>query len=467
MGSPAGAAIVEVKPIGTTAAGPGAVAVDAQNRIHVTWQSAVDHQLHHTVVAGKRKTDELVDAQPESGAGSSLAIDSAGHPHVAYLVLRNQQQRLAYAEFDGTAWHTEELGSGGAPLALALDADDQPHIVQQADSFEYVHRDESGWEHEVLSDMDALNGDALSLAIDADGHAHLTANSSGPLGPLYATNASGDWVRTTLAPDGGSEQTVALGALALDSQGQPHVALSAANPTTVRHRHFDGAAWQSEDLYDANSLPPGTTDSPQAASIAIGTSDRPAIVFLDQFSQSSKRTASFLAYAYKRGAHWLELDVAAKADFEQWTRMAAAPDGSAAVLYATKRTLENTTQSLRVARVGIPDLAGSWTSLTVTPKGQISRVTGVLEVANLGPAKSGSPAITLYLSSDAALDGSDSVIGFRKPIGTVGVGHTRSVKIVLNPLVPVSGKYLIAVIDADDQLHDQDPANNVVPGLLN
>jgi hypothetical protein len=62
--------------------------------------------------------------------------------------------------------------------------------------------------------------------------------------PVYATNASGDWVATTL----GDNNTI-IGSLALDSLGHPHVALALANSGTIRHSHFDGSQWLTEDLF--------------------------------------------------------------------------------------------------------------------------------------------------------------------------------------------------------------------------
>src|SRR5262245_15853563 len=68
--------------------GISALAVYAQGRTHVSWQS-LDHHLHYALIDGGKKSDQVVDAVgPDSGGFSSITVDSAGLPHIAYHAVR-------------------------------------------------------------------------------------------------------------------------------------------------------------------------------------------------------------------------------------------------------------------------------------------------------------------------------------------------------------------------------------------
>jgi hypothetical protein len=74
-------------------------------------------------------TIEVDDASVIDSAGTSLAIDSQGHRHIAYY--HNSSGDLRYALHNGSAWLVETVDSqgvvGGYP-SLALDEAERPHI---------------------------------------------------------------------------------------------------------------------------------------------------------------------------------------------------------------------------------------------------------------------------------------------------------------------------------------------------
>jgi hypothetical protein len=78
---------------------------------------------------------ERVDRIRAAGIFSSLALDSAGNPHISYTSTRllpiNDGHILKYAWHNGTTWRIiriEALGRGGWYTSLDLDSADQPRI---------------------------------------------------------------------------------------------------------------------------------------------------------------------------------------------------------------------------------------------------------------------------------------------------------------------------------------------------
>ncbi len=114
------------------------------------------------------------------------------------------------------------------------------------------------------------------------------------------------------------------------------------------------------------------------------------------------------------------------------------------------------------------DLTGAWNSLQQTcrasTEGVQCRVAGVFLVQNQVAQRSAQSAfVTFYLSTDAALSADDSVLQ-RRFLGRVSAGRTR--RLLFRKLLPIggaaSGRYVIAVIDTDDDVPEMVENNNTV-----
>jgi hypothetical protein len=71
-------------------------------------------------------TNETVDEYGgDAGEFSSLAFDSAGHPHIGYYRAQTPYS-LKYATWDGSAWQTQyvDQDNSGSWLSLALDSNE-------------------------------------------------------------------------------------------------------------------------------------------------------------------------------------------------------------------------------------------------------------------------------------------------------------------------------------------------------
>jgi hypothetical protein len=158
----------------------------------------------------------------------SLALDSAGQPHVAYGA-----DLLYYARFDGSHWHTEvvdDTPGTGRHASLALDGSDNPHIAYcmgatyptgnpfYCTTLKYAYWDTGAWHIETV-DSDPGVGSYASLALDAAGQPHIGYydDNNGVLKYAYSTETA-TWQIETVDGSAGVGEYLSM---VLDASGQP------------------------------------------------------------------------------------------------------------------------------------------------------------------------------------------------------------------------------------------------------
>ncbi|MBN1179372.1 MAG: hypothetical protein JXD18_09185, partial [Anaerolineae bacterium] len=113
----------------------------------------------------------------EGGYFAALALDTGGDPHVSYF---SADDELVYAHHDGNMWTNTVIDSvwseASINTAIALDADNQPHIAytddESAGRLTYAYLDGSTWMTQTV-ESSGVEG-YPSIAIDADGFPHIT-----------------------------------------------------------------------------------------------------------------------------------------------------------------------------------------------------------------------------------------------------------------------------------------------------
>jgi hypothetical protein len=438
---------------------PVGLALAPGGTVHFSWQ-AKDYTLHHAWVADGKKRDEVVDATSDCGWWSSIAVDSAGRPHIAYHAERmvpSYRQVLVYAHFDGMSWQIEELGDGGYATDIAIDADDEPHIVHVLGSgaIEYLHRDDAIWERETPPGISAISFTPLSLALDSDEKPHVVFEDSATRRPVYVTEVS-DWEPTELATSMGPG-----GSLALDALDRPHVVLPLSEIGTIRYSHFDGMQWVEDDVYDPNDVPAGLLNVPEGAALSLDPDGRPQLLFATSFvGAGGSVTAAF--HAYYDGIFWAG-SLLKKKNATRYLALASDAEGVGHGVYSLP---SGELAKAKYLRAALHDLAGEWTSLEVTEDAGTSTVFGVLHVRNEGDDKSPSTRIALYLSDDAALDEGDLPFAYKKKVGAIKPGLAKDVKIKLKTEAALAGKHLIAVLDPFQERFEGDRTDDAIPGAL-
>ena len=197
------------------------------------------------------------------GLYASLRLDGAGHPRIAYLDAAGPN--LAYAVNDGAAWSSQVVDASSRDagtildrVALALDAQDRPHIaysltiVRGEASLElmaFALLDATGWRYSIVDRRNS--GFDTAIALDQSGFPWITYRRGLPRekASLRAAHLALPDLRGAL-----SAATVTG-----DPQGfSVRADLSVTNAGTMVSRGFSVAYYLStDDLYDAGDTPLG------------------------------------------------------------------------------------------------------------------------------------------------------------------------------------------------------------------
>ncbi|MGE5224675.1 MAG: hypothetical protein ACM3PY_19740 [Omnitrophica WOR_2 bacterium] len=176
----------------------------------------------------------------ENMSSRSLRLDSNKLPHIAY-----GGDRLYYASYDGTAWHTEVVDDApgvGSYASLALSSDDKPHISYydaRSGSLKYAFYTGTHW---VVSFVDANPGSLSATAASPE-----SFNASQP--PLESSDLH-DWSIKAAAAVSTTEPLAAVSkgvglftSIALDAFNHPSISYYDSINGSLKFAHWDGTAW--------------------------------------------------------------------------------------------------------------------------------------------------------------------------------------------------------------------------------
>jgi hypothetical protein len=125
---------------------------------------------------------EIVDEGDGSiGQWTSLELDKLDQPHISYYDFG--YSRLKYAWREGATWHTEVVDDPPGPYedvgretSLALDGANRPHIAYydaENDKLKYAWREGMTWHIETLFYLGWASGFINSLAVDSTDRPHV------------------------------------------------------------------------------------------------------------------------------------------------------------------------------------------------------------------------------------------------------------------------------------------------------
>ena len=332
------------------------VAVDAQDRPHISYYNATHGALLYTHREGYRWFTSTVDSDlGQTGEHTSLALNAQGQPSVSYrrvshIPLQPPVTRLRFATYDGKHWNVEDvdvIGADGGHTSLALDSQGRPHIAyyegqagalmmatlegsewssEMIDGFasdvgqytslildangaphisyvdvtnhhlKYARWYKGDWQIETVDDGRSVDGET-SLALDDNGRPHISYHDARGGGLWYATApAPGDWESTQLASVGGG---AAYNSLDLDANDHPHIAYYDASAGALSYAFFTGSQWAVETVDDA-----GTVGS--HASLVLDSTGKPHVAYYDETHGDLKYASDVPTSAHRRAKEAIE-----------------------------------------------------------------------------------------------------------------------------------------------------------------
>lgn len=252
----------------------------------------------------------IVDSGGEAGKHVAMIVDPNGIPHLSYQQIQNVTPgyQLKYAQFKQGAWsktvlNQDVLAGEFTDIAWMPNGSangNAPTVVAQVFGKPlYFTFDGAKWES---SEIYEFAGRYSSLAIDSKGIPHV-CHVSNPnnltIGTLYYSTfdvAKKQWVTESTIDASASNTQWAWCDIAVDAQGNVHVAYEDQNWMQLKYAKHTNGKWTTEIVENTSSGKKGGRPSLKLTSTGV-----PAISYTRLSTNSS---ASDFAYAVKSTTAW-------------------------------------------------------------------------------------------------------------------------------------------------------------------
>ncbi len=239
-------------------------------------------------------------------ADSLTAAQSANDKTIVALfdTYRGRTELLAMKD---NHWARQPLDSDGhiRPLVdMAVGVDGSRHVCfyeTTSDSFVYGTDASGEWVFTTLAEdlgEDAYANGSASLKLDSAGAVHIVYPHFALNRPIYATNASGAWVQQAIRET--MVGTVGHLALALDDEDRPHVVYRQGDPGKIVYAVPDGEFWDEEVIYAPDD------DYSASVDLELDGAGVPHVAFI----YDANGGANSIAYGTKPSNSWNLFSVA-------------------------------------------------------------------------------------------------------------------------------------------------------------
>jgi hypothetical protein len=237
------------------------------------------------------------------GTACPITIDPKNITHIAYTSV-GDPWRAVYASWNGSSWDKQTLAEDSFVQCLALDANDNPHILyfnRQSDHFEYASWTGTSWSVQNTG----IHGNSFALALDSSGSPHITYTEDGKV--KYVTFTGKTWDIQTL--DSVTEILMSI-SIAVDSNNKTYILYSPSSypdfnltvgirAINVKVATYLNSSW---NIQAVPLLPP----TGYIGNIVVDSKGYPHFICTQHHYVSSedKTTVSTILYASWNGIAW-------------------------------------------------------------------------------------------------------------------------------------------------------------------
>lgn len=324
------------------------VAIDSSGNPHIAYMDSTG-ALYYADVKYARWTGSSWDIQtvpdpsPNVGRWTSIAVDRAGLPRIIYY--DDYNYRLKYARWDGASWSIETVdGKYGGPAgnwnSIVLDGNDNPHISYRkgwdvsAGGLIYARWTGTEWIKELVDRTNKAGLWGTSIDLTAAGQPRIAYHAgwlSRGGGELRYAQRTGTGWAIETVDSLPNGDTGQWASLKLDGSGNPHISYEDGASLDLKYGRWTGSSWAIEVVDRAGDVGGDT-------SLALDGEGRTHISYFDW---TNKRTK----YAAWIGSSWTVEFVDDRVESDWMTSLALRPDGRPVVAYS-----DATLHRLRLAR---------------------------------------------------------------------------------------------------------------------
>lgn len=370
-----------------------ALALDSNKKMHISYFDASGKLKYATDKSGTFAPSTLT-ASLVVQAATSITLDAASNPQVTHYYNDGTNSKgIRNIASSGSAWGTPS-DPNGAPFIPSAELSTSvvhkggfSHLVYTRGSLHYSTNSAAGnytnWTRTQL-DSTPDSGANSSVVVDAAGKVHVVGYNSASTDLFYYTNASGSWVKSTVATS-----TDIVGkwcSLAVDRSGNLHLSYleSSASPASYKIKYKvkpAGGTWQGEvEIGDAGSLG-------GYSSIAVDATGAAHV----SYYYSDAASTGKLRYATNLGGSWQSEDADSSSnDLGSYSSIAVDESSSVYIAY-----YDGTNSSLKVATKKALRLSPESSGFGTVDRGfQSSPVTTVMVTNNLNSSQNLGPIRT-------------------------------------------------------------------------
>ena len=229
------------------------LATDSRGFPHLAYNSPVRKGVRYAYWDGKQWHFQVIDIT-STQFSTSLQLDATGNPRIAYFestrAAKGTSNRLKYAYFDGTTWFIKTVAlrpRQGVYNSLAIDSAGHTHIAfAESGHLEYATYDGSEWQYDAIdstSGTDASAGLGLTLALDSAGAPQLAYFDSAKKTLKYAYKKSDTWKTEVVEQLSGTPKFPDGASIRLDVSGQPQIAYYDSGSGVLKYAVRQGEKW--------------------------------------------------------------------------------------------------------------------------------------------------------------------------------------------------------------------------------